>query len=267
MKGAAMPDFGKSIGWQLAVGLGKADNIKSMRRFGYNPTMSTGVLEDLWELGSTYPFLTAAAPLYINASSTGLSGSLSFELRGLDADWNLQTATANLSTADTSAQNVIGSTATTWIRVYNLKNTSSVNSTATVYCATASTSLSTAGAPPTNVTRAVILPNFNHSALGLHSVRAAHRGFIDSVRASLSRAGGAAGNLREMNLHIYTREFGGVFQLNSIGGYSVAGSVNESQFDFWRALPAKTDILLRTQTVHANSAAQSGITTHEIRDE
>ena len=90
---------------------------RTIHKFGANPDMAAGVLEDVWPQGGTYNWLTVADNLRIRAGGNAADdaaglGAQSVFLVGLAADFTVQVAT--LTTAGIAAS---GSTASKFIRL------------------------------------------------------------------------------------------------------------------------------------------------------
>jgi len=109
---------------------------------GKNPDVGVSGVEDIWDLGGTYTFMTSAAALFVSSSDDN-DDQLIF-VRGLDADLNAQTSTVTL---DGQTQVEIGSSLT-WLRVNDGFNLSGTRHAGTVYIA--ETDTLTGGVPDTS---------------------------------------------------------------------------------------------------------------------
>jgi hypothetical protein len=228
-----------------------------VHKFGRNPDID-GV-EDLWEYGGTYSFMTAAAPLYI--SSDDDEDDQTIRVFGLDADWQEQIVVVDLVG---QAKTLIPGS---WIRVYRALNQSSTEVAGTVYIYEDDTI--DAGVPDTPAkVKATIDPTSQQTLMAIYSVPAGHIAYIDEVWVSGARAGLATAVAADLSLR--ARSFGGVFLVKqNLGWHSYGGYVPRKMKIPLRVEP-KSDILVRCDGVSAsnlNVSAGFDLSLYKVIDE
>lgn len=87
----------------LEIARGDIPGVSHINKFGENPEIAAGVVEDIWDGGGTYSFPTTADITHLSqgADQAAMRGQ-SIEVQGLDADWNLAVQTKALDAADTT---------------------------------------------------------------------------------------------------------------------------------------------------------------------
>lgn len=109
----------------------------SEQKFGSNAGVGNAAFEEIWEIGAAYNFLSTAATLYIG-SSDALDTAVSVTVKGLDANWALQTITVALDGSDPQADQVAvisAGGAETWIRVNHAWVSGSTAAVGNIYIA------------------------------------------------------------------------------------------------------------------------------------
>lgn len=201
------------------------------RRFGHNPTVGTSY-ETLWEYSTLYTYTATAAAMYI--SSANDTDAQSYQVVGLDADWNYQT---QLVTAAGQTKTEIGS-GLTWMRIFKVKNMGTTNNAGAVYVY--EDDALTDGVPDTaGKVRSMMSIGENESHMGMMTIPADKKGFIVSIYGGEVEA-------KSTDVTLWIRPFGGVFQFKR-GWPLKAGSFSHAPLLPY-LVPAKADIEMRVKT-------------------
>ena len=161
------------IPYTYDIAEGNVTNHFAMHQFGRNPIVGTDD-EPLWDVSSTtYNYLTTAVSIYVSSSDSG-DTTQEINVEGLDANYDPQTATANLNGQN---QVVVGNAGETWIRTFLVYNDSSTNFAGDIYVTDALNVSS--GIPDTlgSVLLKAVAAD-NHSLQSMYTVPAGLRAYI-----------------------------------------------------------------------------------------
>jgi hypothetical protein len=216
-----------------AVSRGIIPGASIVHKFGRNPAMDTGVPEDLWSYGGLYTFSSSAVTLYISSSHN--SDTVSINVQGLDANWDIQTVSVTL----------VGQTKTaipsvTWRRVFRAYNESGTDLQGDVYIYEDDTT-TTPGVPDTAAkVRAKIDLAHQQTLMAIYTVPAGYSAYMLSFWFDGNRLTGAAVLATDMVVQV--RPFGGVFLTkHTTGWHSYGGHINHT-FGVPQRFTEKSDI-------------------------
>ncbi len=209
---------------------------QSVWKFGENPDIDQTV-EDIWDYGGSYTFMTTASTLYISSDNAG--DDQTYSIQGLDADWELQTETVTASGVTFVA--VDG----TWLRVFRVKNTGTTDNAGNIYVSDDNTDAGGNGIPDTvsNI-KAFVRIGKNQTLMAIYTVPAGGGGYWSGWFASLTNKKNAFATV-----NIYMRPYGGVFQIKETWDLAATGSsFVHREYDPPQLVAGKTDIIVRATT-------------------
>lgn len=222
-----------------------------IEKFGENPEITqTTDPEDIWDGGGIYTWSTTAD--IDRLSSSDNSDTQSIMVVGLDANWEEVIQFVTLT-----GQTPVALT-TTLIRVYRMRNMGTNNIAGDVYCFVNGST--TGGIPDTTSDiRAMIRGDNNQTLMCIYTVPADKTGYLCNGWAAISRAGGVVAVTGEFSAR--SRLFGGVFAVQARSACMTTG--NSGWDRMYRPplqIPARTDILLRSEFVSDDCAMSGGFT-------
>ena len=218
---------------------GNVPNHHFVSKFGYDPDATTSTIE-VWSGSVAYNYAASAETLYL--SSTNNADNQVYEIQGLDAKWNMQTATVKCS-GFTSAL-VPG----TWIRTNRIKNLGATNNAGIIYLSTDSDTTGDGIPNPITTVRAQIGVGYNQTLMAIWSVPNDYTAFITSLYASASAA-----TSKTIDIGLWVRPYGGVFQIKKL--FSIqSGSTVQLVYDFPLKVKERSDI-----RVTANASGASAV--------
>ena len=220
----------------VGVSRGQYDGVSFVAKFGRNATVGNSAEEVLWDQQiAVYTYMTTASTLYI--SSDDNADTQTYDVQGLDENWNMQTVSVTLS-GYTSVP-LSGS----WIRVFRAYNTSGTNSAGEVYVA--DSSASTNGTPDVATTiKARVIAGNNQTNMAIYTVPAGHKGYLMDWYISLLRGSGTA--VIAGDFDIYRRPVGTVFRSTQpVGLQNTGAGDHHYTWPYPIELEPKTDIEIR----------------------
>jgi hypothetical protein len=216
-------------------------------KFGHDSAGDTSNHIEVWDGSIAYPYPSSAETLYLSSSAAG--DDQTYEIQGLDQNWNLITvqATAN-------GQNSV-QIPSSWIRTFRVKNIGSTDNAGTVYVSTDSDTSDTAGAPatPATQTRAQITVGFNQTLMATWSVPANRTAYLTNLYASAAQASPGATQLR-CEVALWVRPFGGVFQIKKMFSLQ-SGATAQLKYDFPLKIDAKSDVRITSLSSAASDVS------------
>lgn len=245
----SISQVGTSEPFELQVSRGQIPGHSPVNKFGFNPAVDD-TEQTIWREGGLYSYLTSASTLYVSSSSVadtaGGTGANSVEVQGLDADYNIKTATANLN-----GQTQVALPGT-WIRVTRAFVTlagSGGTSAGDIYVGASG---STGGVPNTVYGG---LGDGNQTQLALYTVPAEHTFFINTVTFTAALSASNAYITTRLNI----RTFGSnVFRTTMIDTLQSGELFYDIQYPI--SVPEKSDIECRASTSSASAAAEVSAT-------
>ena len=144
------------------------DNFSGIQKFGYNPSVPT-TFETICDASTNYVYPTSATTATVTSSDTVSDNNGTVEIQGLDASYNLQTATAT-----------IGGSATTesFIRVFRVRM---------ITANTGSSNVGTITVTVDSKTVAQILPDNGQTLMCVYTIPANHKGYLLSLNGGTSK--------------------------------------------------------------------------------
>ena len=223
----------------LDIASGNMPGWTGLNKFGRNPEIDTANASDIWTYGGataprqqyTYPFIAAAAALYISSSDAG--DKQVYTVYGLDADWKAQVQNV---TANGQTKTEIG-TGLTWIRVHRVVNIGATVNAGAVYVY--EDVAPSSGVPAAAKVRAHIEIGQNQTLMAVYSTAANTTAYLIHLWGSMNRSvtTGSA------DVTLYVRPFGQVFQVKYVIGLVGTGSGKLDQyFDPPLVIQPKSDI-------------------------
>ena len=215
-----MGDFG------LSVARGLESGISRINKFGRNTDIDT-TQEDIWDGGGDYTYSTSADITHAVSSSASDTGTI--EVQGLDANWALVSQTATLTGTTAVALT------TPLIRCFRCKNTSAAAAVGNIQIGVGTTTSSFSAA---NL-RAQITISFEQTLMAQFTIPDNTTGYLLNFwgNSNKSNATSAA------DVSIWSRDFGGVFRIQSPTGLISAGSSHfQHNYTTYPSFAAKTDI-------------------------
>jgi hypothetical protein len=216
----------------LAVAAGKVRGARTEHKFGHNAAVGA-TDEPLWPEDAALPYLTAAATMKLscaNVNDTALgSGTQSVKFSGVDGNYNLVS-----ETLPTAGQTEVGGSQP-FLRVFRVEQMSNGTkdglNAGIIYVGTGTV---VTGKPA--VVHGLISAGDGQSFMGFYTVPAGEDAYIIHMDVESSIA-------KEIEVKLYTREFGGVFKSKDIFSFR-ADNVDQK---YWMPLvfPEKTDLELR----------------------
>ena len=218
------------------------NDVKQIEKFGANHDVDTATdPEDCWSQGGTYTFLSVATTLY--ASSSSASDTVSINVQGLDANWDLQTASVTLTG---QTQKVIPGT---WLRVFRAYNEGAADLIGDVYIAGNAGAAITDGVPDVaSLIKAKIDIGDGQTMMAIYTVPNGYTAYMTRwyTTLAISRASYAVVQMKK-------RLFGGVFRTTREVGLTGAGnSIYQELLNIAIPYPAKTDLKITILEVGAN---------------
>ena len=216
---------------------GNIPNHSFISKFGFDDDVDT-VHQEVWTGSRAYPYMTTAQTLYLSSSDT--NDNQPYEIQGLDARWQLQTATVTAN-----GFNPI-TLPGTWIRIFRIKNMGITNNAGIIYVHLDSTPGGD-GIPDTIATdsKAEIAVGRNQTLMTMWAVPVNNTAYITNFYASCSHATAKTGEIV-----LWVRPFGGVFQTKKILSIN-SGQTATIKYDFPLMVEAKSDIRITAKSASA----------------
>ena len=219
------------------------NDVKQVEKFGANYNIGTLTdPQDIWSAGGTYTFLAAAATLYASSSDDGDTATIN--IQGLDANWNLQTVTVDL-TGQTQVA-ISG----TWLRVFRVYNADSAVTAGIVYIAEDAGVDITAGKPDTaSLIKAQFEVAPQQTLMAIYTVPNGYTAYMFRWYAGL-----VVGRSSYAIVEMQKRAPGGVFRTTRRIGLASAGTSDYTEL-LNIAIPfaTKTDIKVIVREAGANN--------------
>jgi hypothetical protein len=219
-------------------------------KFGHDSAGDTSNHIEVWDGSIAYPYPSSAETLYL--SSTSEADDQTYEIHGLDENWNFKTVEA--TAAGPSGQDSVQISGS-WIRVFRIKNIGTTDNAGTIHVSTDSDTSDSGGAPATPATqsRAQITAGFNQTLMAIWSVPNNATAYITNFYASAAQASPGATQLR-CEVALWARPFGGVFQIKKMFSLQ-SGATTQLMYDFPLKVPAKSDIRITSLSSAASDVS------------
>ena len=234
MRVSAMP-------YTYDIAEGVVPNHDPVRTFGHNAIVAA-TDETLWEYSTLYTYTAIAAAMFISSANVG--DTQSYQVRGLDANWEVQT---QLVTAQGRTKTEIGS-GLTWMRIFKVENTGATDNAGAVYVYEDDSLTNGVPDTPTKV-RCMVAAGENESHHATFTVPNGQALYIISWYGSEVEA-------KKTYFSLWVRLPGGVFQYKR--GWAAKESSFLHEFIMPLRFPERTDIEMRVQAVAGAGNAQGG---------
>lgn len=221
-----------------------------IEKFGENPEVESGTTpEDVWDYGGLYVFSSVADIDRLSSSSA--ADTQDVLIIGLDEGWNEVTQVVTLN-----GQTPV-SLSTSLVRVYRMVNIGSVDMAGEVYCFV--NGGVTDGVPDNSSdVRAGIRGGNNQTLMCVYTVPNGKTGYFWGGYVAVSRAGVQPANV---DFSWRARAYGGVFTVASrISCVSVGSSTWNYTYKAPVRLPARTDVIIRCESVSNDCGVAGGFT-------
>lgn len=236
---------------ELAIAHGQIPNMFWDSNFGENSNVDQNQDNDIWELGGTYDFLSAATILTLSsATSTDEAtdtGARTVEIITLDGGFSR--VTTNYTMNGTSVVTLTG----THIRGNSgiVKSAGSNNGAqATIFIGYGTV---TAGEPANKVM--TILPANNETLLGISTVPSGHTGYIKQWGMLI---GGLSGTARFARAHLQSRTNGGIRRVRRIKGLSTDLESVPQEINYAVKVEEKNDVILMVNNTSTDNLKVGG---------
>jgi len=210
-----------SFHFGISVLKGLVEDYSVEGQFGYNTDVSTA-FETVWGVGGFPDYPTSATGCTVTSSNTASDNNGTVLVRGLDANYNQQTAVATIGGSATTE---------TFIRVFNLRMLSAVTGNANVGTLTATVNAKTV---------ATVNIGYGSSLSAIYTVPANKRAYI--VQASIGSS-----KQKEIEAKIMTKKITNGNVWNTIGFQTTFGVPLFETFPIPFMVEEKTDIELRAK--------------------
>lgn len=245
--------------FKLLVSQGRVGGHSVVDKFGENPEIDTASTpEDIWEYGGEYTFTAnAGTSYYFSSSDAGDTGQdIQFQVLTVDSNgnWNLEEFTQQ--TAGQTKTLLTPDSGDPIVRIFRMENNADAgNSLAgTLYVYEDDTVV--AGVPQTpSLVRAIIDNGNNQTLMALYTIPTGYVGYLWKGEVGTSRAQASG----VVQASYYSRRFGKLFKIKK--RFDAVNTGTSTYIDirsFPDPIPAKTDLLLKVESVSANGIGVFG---------
>ncbi len=232
----------------IAPSLLTQENNDFVEKFGFNPDVDIGGMEDVMHQGGLFSYTEFGSGVTVFASSTSAGATNEITMLGLDANFDSQSTTFALTGTSSLAIPL------TWIRVFRAFNSDSQEIAGDVYIFTTDTI--TAGVPDTADDIKIFIDaddeiHDNQSLMAIYTIPNGKIGLMEGFYVSSQK-----GVKIEALLRI--RNFGKVFR--TINHLTLFENYIFHDFIFPIVIPAKSDIRITVESDTPNSQVSGGFT-------
>lgn len=234
------------------VAKGNVPGASPVNKFGYN-TDVPATLEEIWDYSEVYEYLAddTFATMYISSDDT-LDQGLTYEVTGIDSDYNYSTVTVTTDGADgfVFVPLTSGATDNKWWRIVRAKNTSGTAAQGNIYISKDNTDAGGDGIPDTVTDiQAEILIGMDQTLMALWTVPVGKTAYVTNMYASTSSA-------KVTEVRFYYRPFGGVFNIKHI--VTINASTYEHEWKMPLSFAAKGDIKVMASAATGGGKVAAG---------
>ena len=240
----------------LSLSKGDIPGHSVIHKFGAAPDFDEiDTFVDVWDGANdaspnlmTYIWSTSA--IITQLTSSAVADTESIEIQGLNSNWELTIQTLTLN-----GRNIVNLT-TPLIRVFRVKNVDSTDLTGTVYVH--ETGGVTDGVPDVlSRIKAMIAIGNNQTLMAIYTIPEGCTGYMRRLYAD--GANGTFNNLGQSIVKLFTRSYGGVFQIKYIGSINSTGTSHLlKEYPEPKVFAAKTDIIIKVSTSVTASSIAAG---------
>jgi hypothetical protein len=241
-------------GFSIAQGL--VAGVTSIHKFGESGALALNVETDVWDYSATeeiYTFSTSADIDTVSSSSG--SDTVDVLISGLDENWNEVDQIKTLTGQTKAVLN------TSLIRVYRIKNLGATDLVGSVYVYP-DTTISTGVPVDTTKVRAYCFDGNNQTLMAIMPVPASKTAYLTKWFCTLSGKTTAI-----INVRLYYRPFGGVFQLKeSIAISGTGSSAYTYKYETPLQFEAKGDFIVTADSNSNNAVCSAGFDLRFVDD-
>ena len=225
-----------SVPYFVDIAKGEVPDHVSVNKFGHNAAVA-GTLEPIWDFSAPYVYLAddTFATMYISSDDT-LDQGITYEVSGIDSDYNASTVTVTTNGADgfVFVPLTSGAADNEWWRIFRVRNTSGIVAQGNIYISKDNTDVGGNGIPDdTDDIQAMVVIANEQTLMAQWTCPVGNTG-------RLTHLYGGTSQIKATEIHLYVREFGGVFNIKFI--MSVNAGVHEHFYDFPIPISAKADV-------------------------
>lgn len=224
----------------LLIARGLIDGTGQVNKFGENPDITAGTVEDVWDGGGTYVFPTTATITHIRQATdqVGTDGGATIEAQGLDASWGLVVQTADLDGTDTTTEVILP---TPLIRIFRMKVLANVVLAADVWAGATGMAAATS--------KAIIQTGNNQTLMAIYTVPAGKTAYMTQYYADNVPTAARVPDSVEFKLWMADRDNGYEFQLKHERAIPYQGDGFIQPFNPYMKIAQKTDIKISAGVV------------------
>lgn len=231
---------------------GNVANHFAVNKFGKNPDVSAS-LEDIWDGSAVYDYLAddTFSLMYISSDDAADQG-MTFDVTGIDSDYNYSTVTVTTDGADgtTFVALTSGAADDKWWRVFRAVNTSAIAATGNLYISKDNTDAGGNGIPDdTDDIQIKILVGNEQTLMALWTCPVGYTAYLTHFYASTS-------SNKVTNVCLFVRPFGGVFNVKA--ALDINQGHMQHRYDFPVPIVAKSDVVIRAAASGAGGVVSAG---------
>lgn len=228
--------------YHMEVPLGNVPGQSSINKFGANADITKDTKEDVWDLGTDYPFTAnGIAPItHIHSGST--SDTEPIEIQGLDIDGILTTQTITLN-----GTTLVALTTPLW-RVFRLKNIGTSDLIGVV---------DVANSGDTVIYAQINIGN-NQTLMAIYTIPANKTALLTKYYATVVPSTNKDPTSTRFSVWMRDTTINGVFQLKHVVGIPKAGAMVEHAFDPYPKITQLVDIKITALPIGENGDVAAG---------
>jgi hypothetical protein len=241
-----------SVPYYTDIAKGNIPNHTAVNKFGHNSAVGA-TLEPVWDFSGVYDYLAddTFATMYIS-SDDGLDQGMTYEVSGIDSDYNASTVTVTTDGSDGNTFVALSSGAADnqWWRIFRALNTSGTAAQGNIYISKDNTDVGGNGIPDdTADIQAQVVIGLEQTLMAQWTCPVDNQAFLTHLYASTS-------TVKVTEIHLYTRPFGGVFNIKYI--ITLNASAYAQRYDFPLNISAKSDIRIMASAVGSGGEVSAG---------
>jgi len=244
---------GTASNFNISAVRGLLSGITTINKFGQNPAVASGGVEEIWDGSAAYVFPATALMTYISQKTdqAAMQGQ-TVEIQGLDASYALVTQNINLDGSNTTTPVIL---TTALIRCFRLSVLADVVTDQDISVHNTAN----------NQDYAMILAGNNQSLMAIYTIPAAKKGYITNYWAHHNPATGQDPTSNPIKLWMRDKANSYEAQLKHLVGLP-NGAGFQHLFDPYLAVTEKTDIFLTSSPVGKAADVSAGFDLYIIDD-
>lgn len=241
-----------SVPYYVDIAEGLVPNHTAVNKFGHNSAVGA-TLEPVWDFSDVYDYLAddTFSTMYISSDDT-LDQGMTYEVSGIDSDYNISTVTVTTDGADgfVFVPLTSGAADNQWWRIFRAVNTSGTAAQGNIYISKDNTDVGGNGIPDDTLDiQAMIIIGFEQTLMAQWSCPTGNKAFLTHLYASTSTA-------KVTEILLYVRPFGGVFNIKYI--ITLNANAYTHRYDFPLNIPAKSDIRIMASASGGGGEVSAG---------